>query len=200
MCNKFRLKRVLCIVVNVEKPDFYPTHHVVVHGSLDALIGIHGAQMTEALWMKPGSLVLEILPYLPPGVTVGSWTRWVNSATPLGAIYLGTDLYHMGLPLHWNSIPQCATKKGSLFVQCCKQHKWDSRHFTVDPEDIEDVISNFIVNRPDSCDEQNELAGEERFVLYNVQCDDGSGKDNHSFLWPKNLEQVEKFLNYPGSK
>lgn len=202
MCNdKFRLDRIVCMVVNVENPEFTPSLHTVVHGSLDALIGIHGAQMTDALWMKPGSTVVEMLSYLPPTVSHGAWTRWVNYATPLGVIYMGTDLYHVGLPLQWNSVPQCADKKGEAFVDCVRKHQWDGRDFDVDPKDIEDAIRNFVIERPDLCDKQNELAGEERFVLYNVQCDDGKGKGKeiHSFYWPKNLESVKKYQKYPGS-
>lgn len=201
VCNDFRIKRIICVIVNVEDPEFHPTHHVVVHASLDALIGIHGAQMTDALWMKPGSTVVEMLTYLPPTVMHGAWTRWVNYPTPLGVIYLGTELYHVGLPLQWNSVPQCTSRNGTSYIECVRRNKWDVRDFDVDPKDVEDVIRNFIADRPDSCDKQNELAGEERFVLYNVQCDDGKGKgkDIHAFYWPKNLENVEKFKKYPGS-
>ena len=199
MCNEFRLQRVVCMVVNVENPEFHPSHHVVAHGILDALIGIHGAQMTEALWMKPGSVVVEMLAYLPPTVSYGSWTREVISPTPLGVIYMGTDLYHVGLPLQWDSVPQCADRKGEAYVECVRRNRWDERNFNVNPKDVEDLIGSFVVDRPDSCEKQKELAGEERFVLYNVQCDDGNGKDIHSYYWPKRLENMEKFLKYPGS-
>ena len=196
MCNNLRLQRILCMIVNVENPEFHPSHHVVVHGSLDALIGIHGAQMTDALWMKPGSTVVEILTYLPLGIMMGSWTRWSKAATPLGVIYQSTDLYHVGLPLKWTSVPQCASRKGDAFKECVRRHQWDNRDFDVDPQDVEDLIKNFIIDRPDSCDEQKERAGEERFILYNVQCDDGSGKDIHHFYWPKNLDEMGPNATY----
>jgi hypothetical protein len=37
--------------------------HAVAHGALNALIGVHGSQLTESLFMKTGSLLVEFLPY-----------------------------------------------------------------------------------------------------------------------------------------
>lgn len=82
MCNKMLNSRIVCMIVNVEEAHFHPTMHVIVHASLDALIGIHGAQMTDAIWMRPGTFVGEFLPYLPQGVRYGDWTQEVSLDHP----------------------------------------------------------------------------------------------------------------------
>ena len=73
-----RPHKIVCIEINVEREEFHPFHHAVAHGALDALFGIHGAQLTEALWMKPGSLVVEFLPWVHEAMFMGGWTRTVS--------------------------------------------------------------------------------------------------------------------------
>ena len=208
MCeDKLKAQKILCVIVNVEDPGFTPTGHVVVHGMLDALIGIHGAQLTDALWMKPGSLVVEILPYLPQTVTYGSWTRSVETPTPLGLIYMGTDLYHVGLPLDWRSVPQCSNNKGGEFTECVRRKYWDSRDFDVPVDDVHDVLWNFVDGqRPHDCATQQQRAGEDRFVLYNALCNDDDDDDennsghnlsHHYFYWKQKIETYDKYSSVP---
>ncbi|KAL7568010.1 hypothetical protein ACA910_004595 [Epithemia clementina (nom. ined.)] len=199
--NLLRPKRIICMEVNVEDAEFHPTHHAVVHASLDGLIGIHGAQLADAIWMKPGSLVVEMLPFLPKTVTYGSWTREVRESTPLGIIFQGTDLYHVGLPLPFKSVPQCADKKGDDAVECVRNHRWDKRDFLVNPNDIVDVIKSFLAGqRPVSCQEQRNLADDYRFVLYNVHCSSDEEMNQtslHHFYWDKGLSEIPTFSNVP---
>jgi hypothetical protein len=153
--------------------------------------------MTDAVWMKPGSLVVEMLAFLPKDVMYGSWTRYVNVHTPLGIVFFGTDLYHIGLPLKFQSVPQCASKKGVAAVECVRNLKWDGRDFEVDTQDIVDIIKRFVDDRPSSCEEQKRISGDYRFVLYNVQCDDGSGMDLHHFYWDKTLNSLANYSAVP---
>ena len=204
MCeDKLKAEKILCIEINVEDPSFTPTGHVVVHGMLDALIGIHGAQLTDALWMKPGSLVVEILPYLPRSITYGRWTRSVETPTPLGVLYMGTDLYHVGLPLDWRSVPQCSHKRGGAFTECVRRPPWHTRDFDVPVDDVHDVIWNFVGgHRPDDCATQRQRPGEDRFVLYNALCEDdenggGNGVSHHYFYWKQKLETYDKYSSVP---
>jgi hypothetical protein len=48
---------------------------LVLYRSIDALIGIHGSQLTQGVLMKPNSVVVELLPWLP-------------------------DKYHWNIPVH----------------------------------------------------------------------------------------------------
>lgn len=195
--EEFRRKHILCIVVNVEEHHFHPTHHVVVHAAMDGLIGIHGAQLTNALWMKPGSIVVELLPYLTHNMKHGDWTRKSKEPTPLGEIFIGTDLQHVGLPLKWTSVPQCETKQGQRFEACVKRIGWAERDFHADKDDVKDVIDKFARDRPNMCLAQQALAGRERFVLYNALCDDGGVMGAHTFYWDRGLEEIEAFSGFP---
>ena len=58
---------VVCIEVNVENTTT-PHEQFLLHRSLDALIGVHGAQMTQALFMRPTAHVLELLPWIPVSI------------------------------------------------------------------------------------------------------------------------------------
>jgi hypothetical protein len=80
-----RSHKIICVEVNVESAEFHPYNHAVVHGGLDALFGIHGAQITEAMWMKPGSLAVEFLPWVHEDPSImGSWTRSVRTISDIG--------------------------------------------------------------------------------------------------------------------
>jgi hypothetical protein len=202
MCNNhFKKHKVLCMQVNVEESSYTPTVHIVVHGILDALIGIHGAQLTEAIWMKPYSLVVELLPYLPYSVSYGKWTRTVQAPSPLGVIYKGTDLYHMGVPLDWRSVPQCRHKLGNNFTECVRKQTWDTRNFAFPVEVLRDVLQHYVVGRPTNCSTQIQSAAPDRFVLYNALCDDGNGNGitNHYFYWNKSIEEYTQFNSVPTS-
>lgn len=56
--------QVACVEINVENTTT-PQEQFLLHRSLDALIGVHGAQMTQALFLKPRAHVLELLPWIP---------------------------------------------------------------------------------------------------------------------------------------
>jgi len=56
--------KVACIEVNVEKTKS-PLEQLLLHGNLDGLIGVHGAQMTQAILLPRNAHVLELLPWIP---------------------------------------------------------------------------------------------------------------------------------------
>ena len=62
--NNTNKTQVVCIEVNVENTTT-PHEQFLLHRSLDALIGVHGAQMTQSLFLPPGSHILELLPWIP---------------------------------------------------------------------------------------------------------------------------------------
>lgn len=68
-CNTiFKNQKVVCIEVNVEGTST-PYDQFTLHRSLDALIGVHGAQLTQAVLLPPGSHVLELLPWIPVSIS-----------------------------------------------------------------------------------------------------------------------------------
>jgi hypothetical protein len=173
-CNqKFNESKIVCITVDIEKEQWSnPVKHVVAHAVLDALIGIHGAQLTEALWMPPHSLVVELLPYLPSEVKFGEWTTWQHRPTPLGVLFTNTDLNHIGYQLGRTSAPYCPDWHDK---ECWHNEstRWDNRDFIVDFSLLEDLISRFVVMQSTTCDNYKVQAGDD-YVLYNINCVDGS--------------------------
>lgn len=61
------LTKVVCIEVNVENTAT-PQEQFLLHRALDVLIGVHGAQMTQALFLPPRAHVLELLPWIPVSI------------------------------------------------------------------------------------------------------------------------------------
>lgn len=65
-CNKLHYtenENVVCIEVNVEKTKT-PYEQLILHQSVDALIGVHGAQLTQAVLLPPHAHLLELLPWV----------------------------------------------------------------------------------------------------------------------------------------
>ena len=56
--------RVICVEVNVEDTKS-PHEQFVIHRSLDVLIGVHGAQLTQGVFLRSGASVVELLPWVP---------------------------------------------------------------------------------------------------------------------------------------
>ena len=177
--NVFRLHGVACIEVNVEDESSNPLAHLVMHRSLDMLIGIHGASLTDGVWMKEDSFVLELLPYVPDGLVMGPWTRSITTPTPLGVIFTSTNLNHVGYRLGVRSIPQCkecwgnSTRMHKFLKEA--EHRWDSRNFEVHHDIVEEAVSRFLlVGHANGVDCNSFLANAQRdnhtFILYNVLC------------------------------
>jgi hypothetical protein len=196
-----RRHKILCTEINVEVKESYPYSQAITHGALDGLFGIHGAQLTEAIWMKPGSLVVEYLVWLKNGVDLGDWTRTVQGPTPLGAIYSNTDLNHIGYPLQRHSAPYCygdfKSEKASHECWWGRQ-SWANRDFTATSESIIDSVYMFFVNKTDSCETYQDWAADD-FVLYNIQCHEVGHigyKQPHHYYWKRRLETLPKYFNY----
>jgi hypothetical protein len=185
-CNdKLNGIQIACVVVNIEDASWAnPLKHLAVHAALDGLIGIHGAQLTEAVWMPSGSLVVELLPWNHPTVSQGGWTKWVHRPTPLGIIFKETDLNHIGLPLTVDSSADHECLKDPNPNVCFTktiQNTWAFRDFTANFSIVEDIIMKFVVgasstsSRPTkkpiipSCEDLVTKAAND-YVLYNVNC------------------------------
>lgn len=62
--DKFLNKKVICIKVNVEKTNSVE-EQLLMHMSLNGLVGIHGAQLTHGVLIPPEGFILELLPWIP---------------------------------------------------------------------------------------------------------------------------------------
>ena len=89
-CDAAFVGRAICVEVNVEKMSS-PYEQLVMHRSLDVLIGVHGAQLTQAVLLPPQGHVLELLPWIPDYIRkchlwwmiVGVSSRVLNETTIL---------------------------------------------------------------------------------------------------------------------
>ena len=179
-CNTiFNDRRVVCIAVNVEDTSS-PYEQLILHRSLDVMIGVHGAQLTQAVVLLPHAHVLEILPWVPSYIR-GNWVTRRDAPTPLGIIYHNTDLNHAGYSLDRTSTDLCvgvgevgSEEEKDCFLGQRKIFIWDNRDFNVEPEVIIQYIEKLVLFMRD--DEMGKLCSEvkdrldERFVLYNVWC------------------------------
>lgn len=181
-CNtKLNDRSVVFIEVNVEDTSS-PYEQLILHRSLDVLIGVHGAQLTQAVVLPPHAHVLELLPWVPSYIR-GAWVTRRSSPTPLGIIFHNTDLNHAGFSLDRTSTDLCvgvgevgSEEEKECFLDQRKIFIWDNRDFNVEPEVIIKYIEKLVLFMRD--DEMGKLCGEvkdrldERFVLYNVWCAD----------------------------
>ena len=147
---------------------------------MNALIGVHGAQMTQAILLPSHAHVLELLPWIPDNYNIrGNWVQTRDKPTPLGIIFHNTDLNHLGYSLGRKSVPLCegVGELGSKDeIECLtnernkKQFIWESRNFNVNPEVILQYIKHFIFASSKECSKMTG-ALDRRFVLYNIWCE-----------------------------
>ena len=178
-------KGVVLLEVNVENEDWTPYRHVIRHAALDGLVGIHGAQLTEAIWMKPGSLVAELLPYVPNNTSYGKWTTTTHKATPLGVIFDETDLLHVGYRLGRESAPYCYNETDDCWGW--QKYPWDARDFIASTDVVSTILELFVLNRPQTCDEYRDTSMSVKdVVVYNSPCAYASAPRDvkpHHFYW-----------------
>lgn len=185
-------KKVVCIEVNVEKTNS-PYEQLVLHQSVDALVGVHGAQLTQAVLLPPHAHILELLPWVTDYIR-GAWVQTRHTPTPLGIIFHNTDLNHVGYSLGRDSVPMCedvgelgSEEEKECFISRANKMKfiWENRDFNVNPDMIMHYIDRRILFQENECSVvRNAL--EAGFVQYNVWCQtEGASDDKKSTVDPK---------------
>ena len=173
-CNG-SFKNTICVEVNVEKTRS-PLEQLVLHRSLDALAGVHGAQLTQAVLLPPNAHVLEMLPWVTDYIR-GKWVQTTHTTTPLGVIFHNTDLNHLGYSLDRDSVPLCdgveEAELHTCFMKSRKKFIWENRDFNVEPRAVLKYVEKFVLRntqeKTQPCEEMEVGLGD-RFVLYNVHC------------------------------
>ena len=164
LCNGLS-PNVICVEVNVEKEESHAVSQVVTFGALDMLMGIHGAQLTQGILMKDGAVVVELLPFIQHG-DFGAWVSRLDDETPLGIIFRGTGLHHVGYPLGNNSL--IYDESGSF------GDKWAERDFRVDTTIIAEAVQSFLLvdsGADPMGDCKSFLERGVNFTLYNIHCE-----------------------------
>eukprot|EP00956_Cyclotella_meneghiniana_P031094 scaffold80668_cov79-Cyclotella_meneghiniana.AAC.2 len=169
-------KKVACVEVNVEETTT-PYEQLLLHQAVDALIGVHGAQMTQGVLLPPHSHILELLPWMTDYIR-GWWVQTRHTPTPLGIIFHNTDLNHLGYSLGRDSVPLCegvgdigSVEEKECFIGKGNRGKfiWESRDFKVKAEVIMQFIHQFLLTSPADCSTMKN-ALDKGFVQYNVWC------------------------------
>jgi hypothetical protein len=179
MCNeKFGRYRVACITVDVEEANDAKAQ-LLMHRSLHAFIGIHGAQLTQGVVLPTHGYVLELLPWIP-SYCHGNWVASTSGPTPLGVIFHNTDMNHYGYSLGRESTPIClevdiSDEKGTQACLTNRENEqrfaWDTRDFIVSIRVIEDFVWAVLRHVDNAtCDEMSSEAERANFVLYNAFC------------------------------
>lgn len=165
----------MCGSINLEG-HLHPRDVVVMHRSFDMLIGIHGAHLTDAIWMYHSKLVgtarnkyiVELLPTNGP-----SWTASTRMPTALGVIFRGSKLNHIGFKLHHDSITQKDWDRGDS--------RWYKSDFKVRWERLKDVIDFALIDDGGYCRKYNHIESDIKlprsfkdkeyvFAIYNAFC------------------------------
>ncbi|KAL7518303.1 LOW QUALITY PROTEIN: hypothetical protein ACHAWX_003143 [Stephanocyclus meneghinianus] len=168
--------KVICVEVNVEDTKS-PHEQFLIHRSLDALIGVHGAQLTQGVFLRSGASVLELLPWVPDYLQ-GGWTARTSRPTPLGVIFHNTDLNHYGYSLDRRSVPLCQDvspehdKKCLMSEDIKRKFAWSERDFIVDISVVIQFIKKFVLGKKVPVCKDLQAKAMEEFVLYNVWCRD----------------------------
>jgi hypothetical protein len=187
MCKNFKRHQVACIIVDVEEA-ISPEEQLIMHRSLHAFIGIHGAQLTKGVLLPPHGYILELLPWIPSYIPWGCWAADTGHATPLGKIFHNTDINHYGYSLARESTPLCShvdvsDEEGTRLCLTNETNEekfsWDTRDFIVPVHAIESFISIVLQHGENAtCDEMRTGAEERNLVLYNAFCRKSANQTN----------------------
>ena len=165
-CNeRYFEHKMFCHIIVLE--DFLHSRDVIIiHRASFMLIGVHGAQLTDAIWMKydekeeHNNFIIELLPYGGP-----KYTSALDKPTALGVIFWKSHFNHVGLRLDEKS-PQNPRRR------------WDENDFYVEWSRLSKVIDFLLIDDGGMCTKfgraDNLTIPEEidqfGFAVYNAYC------------------------------
>jgi hypothetical protein len=144
-CSKFFSQKVVCVKLNVEDADS-SEEQMLMHSSLNSIIGVHGSQFTNAVFLRRDSIILELLPWIKY-LNGLNWVAKTSTPTPMGNVFRDSDIHHLGYCLGRQSVPLCEhidrgdeeLEKACLIDNKTNYNKyfWDVRDFNVDVDIID---------------------------------------------------------------
>jgi hypothetical protein len=177
---------VACIIVDVEEAES-PEEQLIMHRSLHAFIGVHGAQLTQGVLLPTHGYVLELLPWIP-SYTGGGWVASTGAPTPLGIIFHNTDINHYGYSLGRESTPLCShvdtsDENGTRLCLTNEENEgkfnWNVRDFIVPVNVVTNFLSIVLQQGENAtCAEMKSGAERGNFVLYNAFCHQSANQTN----------------------
>eukprot|EP01083_Nonionella_stella_P093435 261857_1 len=163
LCNeKYNKYKIFCHIIILEN-FLHSRDVIIIHRASFMLVGVHGAQLTDAIWMKydgTNKYIIELLPYGAP-----KYTSSILKPTALGVIFWGSQYNHVGLKLLNTSMQY-------------PQKRWDDNDFYVKWERLTLVIDFLILDGGGMC---NRFGRSDRleipknvmdlgFAVYNAYC------------------------------
>ncbi|ETO28297.1 hypothetical protein RFI_08834 [Reticulomyxa filosa] len=139
-CNtKYNPLHIACDTIFLE--DYMHSQDVVVqHRILDMIVGIHGAHLQDAVWMRQnGSFVIELMP-----ANATPWASNLEMPTLVGMTFWDTQFNYVGLKLPESSI----VLDPKLPMQ---RQPWFRRDFQVEWTMLNRVIEFLMVHNGGVC-------------------------------------------------
>ena len=167
-CNeRYNEQKIFCHIIVLE--DFLHSRDVIIiHRASFMLIGVHGAQLTDAIWMdykdQNGQLankyIIELLPYGGP-----KYTNSISKPTALGVLFWGSHYNHVGLKLANDTMQH-------------PDQRWDANDFYVHWWRLSKVIDFLIMDEGGFCkrfDRTKDIIAPKEiddlgFAVYNAYC------------------------------
>lgn len=180
-CNdKYNKYKIFCHIIILEG-FLHSRDVIIIHRASFMLIGVHGAQLTDAIWMKydvnklQNKYIIELLPYGGP-----KYTSSINKPTALGVIFWNSHYNHVGMKLSNTSMQY-------------PNRKWDENDFYVKWNRLEMVIDYLIMDEGGYCQKYGRADKLEipthieqlGFAVYNAYCIENPSEPYHSVPPPR---------------
>lgn len=164
-CNeRYREHNILCIEINLETIGQHSKDILVLHRAMTMLIGVHGATLTDAVWMQSnaGNYVIELLPFDSP-----DWVSSIREPTLSAILFWQSTFNYVGLKLSNTSIFGGA-----------KLQSWADRDFKVSFKRLSRVIDFLLIDDGGYCQKYQSAdrievppdINEMGFAIYNAFC------------------------------
>ena len=196
--------KTVCITINLES-HLHPRDVIIMHRACDMLIGIHGAHLTDAIWMydpqdykQKNRYIIELLP-----AHARYWASSLTEPTALGVIFWGSTFNHIGMKLTNDSLDKEALSKGPGF--------WFLHDFKLDFRKLTLLIDYLMIKGDEGyCNENNDIHAKDitldkkferkgiEIAIYNAYCaNSGDDEVTWNYVYPHKLETCDtcSYLN-----